>query len=405
MTVHVTVGATGDDGRVLAVKRATGADDVARLAHEAAVLAQARHPDVVELVSFEVDELRTVFAGSHTLRTLGPVPAERAAGLVAAVAATVADLHEIGVVHGRIEPAHVIVGGGGRPVLCGFAEAGRPGALLPADDVHALGTLLGGLLAAPADDLEPIPDRRFGGRLRGPWAGVHRRALLGLADQATADDPRMRPTARAFAAAIRYAVPDATLGEVAEPRPPRDRPSLRRVAPFAAIAAGLVVLVAGLGSLGGGDGGALFTAVSTTSTDAPTTTTAPASTTTAAAPAPVPTCPAVEGTGADVDGDGCPEAVAIADGVVEVAGVRYQVGVTGDDILLGDWDCDGRATPALLRTATGEVFVFPSWAEPGHDLTVPAVDRIGDARRLVAGSRCAELLVERDDGTQVAVAA
>src|SRR5204863_3836439 len=105
------------------------------------------------------------------------------AALVAAVAETVADLHAIGVIHGRIEPSHVLVAGGGRPILCGFAGGGRVGTTPPPGppftpgfcdpvasrdatlstpaDVYGLGCLLRWLLEDATSDVEPIPERRF----------------------------------------------------------------------------------------------------------------------------------------------------------------------------------------------------------------------------------------------------
>ena len=447
MTVQVTT-EPGDGGRVLAVKRATGSADVERLRHEAMVLERARHPDVVELVSFRHDEnaaeMRTVFAGIHSLATFGPLTVEHAAGVVAAVAATAADLHEIGVVHGRIDAGHVLLGPSGRPVLCGFAGGGRPGsrppldpAPLPADadpacppgtvllsavDVYGLGRLLGSLLAAPADDLEPIPDRRFVRRLRRPFTGMNRRALLTLADHATADDPRHRPTARAFAAAVRHTIPEARASAPA-PRPAPVSPlegsaASRRGAagrriPFGAMVAivgGMIVVVVGIHGLRGGPVAPLVSSASGPPA-APTTTPPPSPPPTAAVvPTTIgPTCALAAGPdAADVNGDGCPEPLTIDAGVVEVAGIRYELGADGDDVAVGDWDCDGRATPALLRPRTGEVFVFPSWAEPGQDLTVTAVDRVAGGRRLVptdGTAACPELVVERDDGTRVTVLA
>ena len=41
---------------------------------------------------------------------------------------------------------------------------------------------------------------------------------------------------------------------------------------------------------------------------------------------------------------------------------RFQLGVAGDVLLVGDWDGDGHASPALYRPPTGEVFEFDRWA-------------------------------------------
>ncbi len=207
--------------RTLVIKRADPADraDEARLAHEATMLAMARHPGVVEVdphpdAPDPADavgprptalELRTVYAGSRTLAAadLDPLAALRA--LVVA-AGTLADLHAVGLVHGRLDPDHIVLTGTGRAVLCGFAEAGLSGdrrsdgeVLTPSTDVAALGARLAEVLAlAP----EPIRATRHD--------TVDRVGLAPLIARATAD-PGLRPSARAFAATLAAALP----------RPPR----------------------------------------------------------------------------------------------------------------------------------------------------------------------------------------
>ncbi len=395
MSARVATAVTGE--RVAAVKTTHGSDGVGRLAHEASVLRASRHPGVVEMIDFSERgdgpdssaELRTAFVGTHSLATIGPMSVERAAGVVAAVASIVADLHEIGVVHGRLEPAHVLIGPGGLPVLCGFAGGGRPGhvpppgperpaefvdpacppgaPLLAATDVFGLGTLLRALLAASVDDVEPIPEPRRG-RLGRSWTGFHRRALLTLADHATADDPRLRPTARAFAATVGDTVPNATLGATDTPRPQGTPRGPRRLGRGALLAVGLGAVILGVQQLS--SGGEHFSTVdtfvrgtepSTLTTRTTSTTLAPTTATTA------PTTTLV------------PEAVGAAP-VIESAGVRYSVGRPGDEVAVGDWDCDGHPTAAVVRPATGEVFVFASWAAPGEELTVTPVLRIPGAR-------------------------
>ncbi len=147
------------------------------------------------------------WAGTPTLAAVRP-PVSQSAAILAAVASTVADLHEIGLVHGRLDPTHVVIGPDGRPRLCGMGGpgAGEPDPT-PAHDVLALGQLIDGLLGVDVE-LEPIPEKRWGRRR---WSGYHRRALQTLADQATDTDPARRPTARALAAAIAEAVPDARI--------------------------------------------------------------------------------------------------------------------------------------------------------------------------------------------------
>ncbi|CAN5242700.1 hypothetical protein BH20ACT3_BH20ACT3_08290 [soil metagenome] len=177
------------------------------LAREADRLERARHPGVVELLERSDDRLVVAWAGGETLETLRPT-VRSAAALLAAIAATVADLHEIGIVHGHLEARHVVVGPGGRPRLAGMAGRSPAEAeAAPADDVEAVGRLID-LLIGPDAELEPIPERRWA---RSRWSGYQRRALQTLADHATHEDPARRPTARGLAAAIAEAVPDAML--------------------------------------------------------------------------------------------------------------------------------------------------------------------------------------------------
>ncbi|MGE3619793.1 MAG: hypothetical protein AB7L84_04945 [Acidimicrobiia bacterium] len=106
----------------------------------------------------------------------------------------------------------------------------------------------------------------------------------------------------------------------------------------------------------------------------------------------------------DVDGDGCDDVVAVADGVVEVGDRRWAVGDPGDVVVVGDWDCDGVATPAALRPATGEVFAFGSWA--GREVEVGALDQVDRAVGLEASRRqdgCDALTVTLEDGRRMAL--
>ena len=222
MTAREDVGRTGPparvsvgvdaEGRPVTVKHASGAA-AARVVREADALVAARHPGVVELVDRTVTPdgvtLRTRHAGSRTAATCGALPVEEVAGLVAALAGTVADLHAAGIAHGRITPDHVVVSGSGRPVLCGFAEARLSvhGAA-QADDVRGIGDVLTALLVR-TDDEPAVPDRRP--RWRAERGSATRRALLTLADHATGADPARRPSARQLAAAIHDVVPGARL--------------------------------------------------------------------------------------------------------------------------------------------------------------------------------------------------
>jgi hypothetical protein len=105
---------------------------------------------------------------------------------------------------------------------------------------------------------------------------------------------------------------------------------------------------------------------------------------------------------ADVNGDGCPDALRYGDGLLEAGDVRWALGQAGDQVATGDWGCQGMRTVALFRPSTGEVFRFDGWAGPGHDLTATAVARVpgGQALRAADVDRdgCHEAVVERSTG-------
>lgn len=386
--------ATGDDGRPVLVKEGGAA-------REAEVLVAARHPGVVEVAAWLADEDRLVlrWVGSRTLADHRPVPAE-AARIAASLAATVADLHVLGIRHGRITPSRVVLDVGGRPVLCGFggaALAGEDGPT-PADDVAGLGQVLRSLVG-PDAELEPIPERRLGPLPR--WGGALRRTLLTLADHATHDEPSRRPTARALAASLAALAPVPTDDVDARPSPraallaawadrrrPRPGRPDRGADPEEGAGRSRVALaVAATGA------GLVAFAVTSILREPASPSGPPAARPQAAAAVP-PTAAACASLPADLpavdhDGDGCPSPVRVEGGVVEVDGVRYGVGEPGDVLAVGDWDCDGTATVAAVRPSTGEVFVFDGWGE----LTVPAVTTVPGAAGAEEG-RCAVVVVD-----------
>lgn len=198
--------AAGETGPVVR-KEAETDDGRGALTREVERLERARHPGVVELIGHGDDHLVLAWAGGETLETWrAPLP--QVAALLAACSATIGDLHELGIVHGRLQARHVVVGPDGRPRLCGFGgSAPGTGEATPAGDVAAIGVLIERLVGAGVD-LEPIPDRRWSRRR---WSGYGRRSLQTLADHATDDDPARRPTARALAASIADAVPGCVL--------------------------------------------------------------------------------------------------------------------------------------------------------------------------------------------------
>jgi len=199
MDVHIRVD-LDDEGPVV-VKSATGAA-VERLTRERRLIERTVHPGVVSLAGppgGDPAELRTRYAGEPVERWTGSLAA--VAGLGAAVASTLADLHDLGIVHGRLDATHILIGEDGRPRLCGLSH---PGGAAPADDVAALAEVLDHLV-----EHAPTERRRL---LRlGHRAGGDRRALHQVVDRATDTIPTRRPTARALAEALLAAVPGARL--------------------------------------------------------------------------------------------------------------------------------------------------------------------------------------------------
>jgi hypothetical protein len=490
------------------VKRATDGAQARRILAEAELLAAARVPGVVELVGVEGDAespcLVTRRVDGPDLGRANDLSVAEVAGVIAAVATTVADLHDLGLVHGALVAAHVLIGRDGRPVLCGFGYGGRRGArpvaeaalpdgfgdparqpggpLSPAADVYAIGALVRALVSQTGGEQGrgAPPSRRVPGvrRPRRPVTSHRPRrlpptdrqgvdALLAVADRATVADPRLRLGARSLAGAVGVAVPGARLprrsdagpaGEApaqsavgggsparSEPGdvdssspaasalqalrrrgpqspPPGGGTSRRRLAVIAGsvVAAAVVVVVVGRLAMGGPSG------------DAPPAAPGPAPEATAEAPVPTtvghldsageaprplappggvvakPGCrPMSAPLSADTDGDGCPEALRWADGVVEAGDRRWTVGQPGDLVATADWSCSGHATLALLRPATGEVFVFDGWAGPGHDLVAEPVGRVDGGfaiRTADTGDGCPRVSVERTDGPPVTFA-
>jgi hypothetical protein len=588
MDVHVRVD-IDEDGPVV-VKSGTGpAGD--RLRHEHERLLRAVHPGVVALAGQPSgpapsdpaaddipsagaadpagagadDEpdgyvLRTRYAGEPVSRwrgTIGDV-----AGLGAAVAATLADLHALGVVHGRLDADHILIGDDGRPRLCGLSH---PGGAAPSDDVTALGTVLGDLLArAPA-----------GRRHRPRGSAGAARALRQVIERATDPLPTRRPTAAALADAVLAAVPGAGLptpagrGDRAQPtllddggsagsgragsgrtaaKPPdtldriwsfvgeesdderwaaafgpgpRDLPAGRAEEPpwrggdgideFGESAPGApddahpepyptlptarvdtpawdttadgrfppdrepnltgeraavrhdhgarlddeppeglddgdrwgreptddlltrdhhvpVPRVARPGGDGSDDARAsagrtrrlvvtgvvaaacvaVAGAVTVGMAVAPDASPGPDADETpgTGAAAPAEGCAPAAEPSADVDGDGCPEGLVVNGSTVDAGVARWSLGEPGDLVTVGDWDCDGQASAALLRPTSGDVFVFTAWAPSDEPVTVGASQQVDGGvgiRAEPAGDGCDRLVVVRADGTTATV--
>lgn len=364
-------------GRLVIVKEAAPGAAADRLRREAEMLRHASHPGVVELV--DIDELdgggvalTTAFVAGGTLRdSAGGLEPAVVVRVVNGLATTLAALHGRGIVHGRLSADHVLLGStSGAPVLCGLAEArmvdGRAAAELDAtDDTEALAALVGTLTSPGSgpltDALRQAVERWHAG------AGATRPTLQSLAVTLAGLVPGEAPVAG----------PGNTTGRSLPPRRPqarRRRPGLRSVgvAGAAAVAVGIVAAVA-VATAGGGPSRATGdTPVPAAAPHGSTSTSSPATMSTVPSPptteAPVrvfprPECPPADPPAADVDGDGCPDPLEVSHGVVAAAGARWQVGAPDDLVVIGDWDCDGLATPAVVRPSSGHVWTFPRWAD------------------------------------------
>ena len=416
--VSVEVGA---GGKPVAVKRAHDDEGRARLRREAELLELARHPGVVELVDLDdqadVTTLATLWLGGGSLEAAEPPP-RRLAAMAAQLARTLADLHDRGIVHRRIAVDHVLLDGLGRVVLAGFAGASKTGeerGANPAEDVGGLAHVLLGKL--PPERTAALP------RLR---ASAADREVLDrlrtVAERAADPDPTRRPGARALASLLAEIVgePPSPAGPRPSAGPSRPLPgtptpsSLPTRSPVTSsrwlprtkllAAVGVVVgmlLVVGVGTrVATARGGANTidaadppdsTIVATTMPPVPD----PAPTTARVWPTSGPCAPMSDaGERHDVDGDGCTEPVTVTDGAIVVGNLRYEIGEAGESLAVSDWDCDGRATPAVLRPDTGELFVFDSWAGVDAPATARLVQTVRGAVSLQGGEpRCGVLTV------------
>jgi len=119
----------------------------------------------------------------------------------------------------------------------------------------------------------------------------------------------------------------------------------------------------------------------------------------------IPCAAPVASGGADVDGDGCADVVEVDGNTVVIGPWRFRLGAPDDVVAVGDWDCDGRATAAVLRRSSGEVHVFDEWATDSNPATGRLVDSVADASGISSPTDgCGPPLVTRTDGSTTQVA-
>ena len=357
----ITVTREGDE--LVAVKR-SDVVDAAAIRAEAAVLQRIDHPGVVALLSFadgDTPELRTRYVGTETwARTVPPTDTAAQRGL-AVVAATVADLHDLGIGHGALTPEHVIVAPDGRPVLCGLGRAPRCDAAAELADLLAFADLV----RAVTDHLGPAATQPFDE----------------LVAEITAGQTTMRGAAETLASRERDAAEAAPI-----------RPRRRVIGALAGLALTAAIALLVLGRADEPDPGDSVVAarsdhVAPTAASVPT---APPPTSRAALP-PSTTTPSTTAAVAP-----------FSDNEFVHGGRRYGLGTGADITVIGDWNCDGIATPALLQPAHGLVAVFESWPEPGGSIppaaTAPAPDATGLER--VDDEECDRLRIIEPTGSR-----
>lgn len=407
ITTHVAT----VDRRAVFIKRASSSASAARLAREAEMLARVAGPGVVELVEFREEGpaavLVTCFVGGGTIAEptcRSPVAPEAVAALAASVCETLAAAHDRGVVHGRLRAEHVLVPTSREPVLCGWGEAtmiaeptsDRPtGAPTPADDVAGAASvvieMLGDASGPLARKLHAVAQRALAGSASAGGRGVSlSMATMAMACRALAPGAPSSPTPGAMPVGVLLGRPIHARHEARDARGRRRRAVLRRGGrertgdrPGERLVRlrafnGAPVRLAGVGVLAIAIVVGAFHVSRTSDASAAASSEAPA--TPEACGADRGSTPAVF----DVDGDGCVEPIRLSANIASAGDVSWRVGDEGDLVVLGDWDGDGTDTPGVVRSTTGEVWIYQGWARTGEELLATPVETTVGERRIGA---------------------
>ena len=355
----------------------------AALRREAEVLRALGGHGVVRLIELvdgaDVTELVLLDTGGPSLAAALADPAtdsRSALRLLADACDAVSRLHEQGWAHGDLRADHVLLTRRHHIRLCSLGDA------------VSLGTEPDAGRADRVALLRIVDDwTRSAGTDGSPMSSRIRSRMMARRTHRLPDDPDPRLLGRILrrTAATGLAVPSRD--RIRLPLPVRSGRRVRRVA----VPAVTIILVAGIawfalpshgpdpgpGGSDSGGGTAHTTEMSTTTTVAPG----------AAPPAPETAasgCRAVDRSRPDVDGDGCGDDVSIEHDVVVAGGHRYRVGRVGDLAAIGDWDCDGTSTIAVLRPEDGTVHVFDRWALDGRPAQAATWGRVDGAASIAA---------------------
>jgi tRNA A-37 threonylcarbamoyl transferase component Bud32 len=169
---------------------------------EAAALRRLNHPAIVRLRAAGTHAgqpfLVLDFIDGRPLSALlatGPLPAEWAADLMAAVADGLAHAHALGVTHRDVKPSNILVDAAGRPYLADFGVA-RLTEVTTATAAGSLPRARAGAAAAPAEAWAPRCHRRGGGGQRhrpGRRPGLRRHARQRVESPARSGRDERRP--------------------------------------------------------------------------------------------------------------------------------------------------------------------------------------------------------------------
>lgn len=448
----VTISRSED--RLIAVKQAP-VERAGEIEREAEILGKLSHPGVVEVIDLHrggdgATALHLEFVGSDNWATRPLTDPVARAGAGAALAAVVADLHDIGVAHRNLDGSHVLHGGDDRPVLCSFGRSGDASPEHRREDLVALADLVWDEALAPGSVTGKLADLAAStrsGRLGARELARRLDRLVGAPDQKPKGNlkPKGNRPGPAIAAGPGPAQPRPGQGLGSDQRPdPGPRPRRRALTATAAGLAVMALVLTGLlgGSAGGHDRTDPAAAVSASrderdqppepadqlprsadqppglgesSADVPAAETASEAALTGRDKTAGETASAEPGRAA-VDRSGSVATGEAATGVPDFAGTggaatrapgsadtsqfetepgdsaepaaglihdrdgrRYAIGAEGDLVVIGDWDCDGEATPAIARTSTGHVVLFDRWPPPGATIS----ESDASARRVV----------------------
>ena len=313
----------------------------AALRHDAEVVARLGHPGlavVTDVVSVDDHTVALIceIAAHGSLAghiRLGPLPLDEAVDVVVAVAHALAAAHRAGLTHRALHADNVLLGADG-PIVADLVQANATGRPRRAPDPTTADVVDLARLALGLPDI------------------TEARAATYVATCRAAEDGRIT-TMAAFADAMARVGAEAAAPVPTPPAPepaPTDARSLPRSSRLGAVAAGAMVVGAGLGVL------ATIVPAADADRGSPRTTGPAEQVVTSPAPAERPAWS---------------EASAELTVMTEAGPARYRIGEPGDHLLIGDWDCDGQETPAIHRPSTGETFLFEAWAEDEVETAVP----------------------------------